>query len=49
MNLLPQSPSKSLSKAFLKQSVRQDEMARFKAALALLLDKIDLKESEEHL
>lgn len=49
MKLIPLSPAKALNKAFLKQSIRQEEMGRFKANLVRLFDKVNEKESEEHL
>ncbi len=49
MKLVISSPTKSLNKAYLKQSVKRDQIELFKANLVTLLDKINEKESEEHL
>jgi adenine-specific DNA-methyltransferase len=49
MRLNPLSPSKALSKAYLKQSVKREQIELFRANLARLLDKVNEKESEEHL
>ncbi|WP_298272945.1 hypothetical protein [Geobacter sp.] len=49
MKLQMLSPAKSLSKAHLRQSLRRDQIELFKANLARLLDKVNEKESEEHL
>src|SRR6266540_793955 len=43
------SPAKSLNKAYLKQSVKREQIEEFKKNLALLFDRINEKESEEHL
>lgn len=45
--LLP--PAKALSKAYLKQSIKRDQIELFKTNLARLFDRINEKESEEHL
>lgn len=49
MKLTLHQPAKSLSNAYLKQSVKREQIELFKANLVRLLDKINEKESEEHL
>lgn len=49
MKLIITSPAKSLNKAYLKQSLKREQIEAFKANLVSLLDKINEKESEEHL
>ncbi len=49
MKLIITSPAKSLNKAYLKQSLKRDQIEAFKTNLTALLDKINEKESEEHL
>jgi hypothetical protein len=49
MKLSTISPAKSLSKAYLKQSLRREQVDLFKKYLTRLLEKINEKESEEHL
>lgn len=42
-------PAKSLNKAYLKQSLKRDQVELFKANLARLFDRVNEKESEENL
>jgi adenine-specific DNA-methyltransferase len=49
MNLEIISPKKALNKAYLKEKVSRNEIQNFKRNLKILLDKINEKESEEHL
>ena len=42
-------PAKSLNKAYLKQSLKRDQIELFKANLARLFDRVNEKESEENL
>lgn len=49
MKLQMLSPAKSLNKAYLRQSLKRDQIELLKANLARLLDKVNEKESEEHL
>src|SRR6266702_6269883 len=49
MKLHTHTPSKSLNKAYLKQSLKREQVELFKANLARLMDKVNEKESEEHL
>ena len=47
MKLIPQTPKRSLNKAFLKQRPLRSEIELFKTELIMLLDHMDDKESEE--
>jgi adenine-specific DNA-methyltransferase len=49
MKLLSHYPVKALSKAYLRQSLRRDQIEIFKVGLTRMLDRIRLDESEEHL
>jgi len=49
MKLIINSPAKSLNKAYLKQSIKRDQIELFKANLARLFDRVNEKESEENL
>ena len=49
MKLQVVSPAKSLNKAYLKQSLKREQIEHFKANLVHLFDGINEKESEEHL
>lgn len=49
MNLSLQTPKKSLNKAYLKEKVSRTDIELFKGNLHVLLNKINEKESEEHL
>lgn len=49
MKLLPHSPAKALSKAYLRQSLRRDQIDLFKSGLARMFERIRTDESEEHL
>jgi len=49
MRLQVLSPAKSLNKAFLKQSLKREEIELFKANLIILFNRINEKESEENL
>jgi hypothetical protein len=49
MKLLPITPAKSLNKAYLKQSIKRDQIELFKANLVRLLERIRVEEHEEHL
>lgn len=47
MRLIPQSPKRTLNKAFLKQRPLRSQMDLFKAELIILLGRIDTNETEE--
>jgi adenine-specific DNA-methyltransferase len=49
MKLLPTSPAKTLSKAYLKQSLKRDQIDHFKETLGRLFERICTEEHEEHL
>ena len=49
MNLTILSPAKALSKAYLKQSLKREQIDLFKSSLARLFQRIKEGESEEHL
>jgi adenine-specific DNA-methyltransferase len=49
MKLFPHSPAKALSKAYLRQSLRRDQIDLFKSGLAHMFERIRTDESEEHL
>jgi hypothetical protein len=49
MKLLPISPAKALSKAYLKQSLKREQIELFKANLARMFERIRTDEHEEHL
>ncbi|ABQ25918.1 class I SAM-dependent DNA methyltransferase [Geotalea uraniireducens] len=49
MKLQVLSPAKSLNRAYLKQSLKRDQIELFKANLSRLFDRINEKESEENL
>jgi hypothetical protein len=49
MKLVIHSPVKSLSKAYLKQSLKREQIELFKANLALMFERIRTDEHEEHL
>lgn len=49
MKLSPITPAKSLSKAYLRQSLKRDQIELFKTDLARLFDRIRADEHEEHL
>jgi len=49
MKLLILSPAKSLSKAYLKQSLKREQIDLFKANLARMFERIRTEEHEEHL
>ena len=49
MKLTINSPAKSLSKAYLKQSLKRDQIELFKANLARMFERIRTDEHEEHL
>ncbi len=42
-------PHKALNKAYLKQSVKRDQIETFKAALVRMFERLRPDESEEHL
>jgi len=42
-------PSKALNKAYFKQSLKQEQIKTFKTQLVRLFERINEKESEEHL
>jgi len=48
MKLILQQPAKSLSKAYLKQSIKREQIEQFKANLSRLFDRIRDDEHEEH-
>lgn len=47
MKFLPHSPAKSLSKAYLRQSLRRDQIDLFKSGLARMFERIRTDEHEE--
>jgi hypothetical protein len=49
MKLLPHSPAKALSKAYLKQSLKREQIELFKTNLARMFERIRTDEHEEHL
>ena len=49
MKLTLLSPAKALSKAYLKQSLKREQIEQFKSALRLMFERIRAGESEEHL
>lgn len=49
MKLLPITPAKSLNKAYLKQSIKREQIELFKANLVRLFERIRVEEHEEHL
>ena len=49
MKLNPLPPAESLNKAYLKQSLKREQVELFKANLALLFNRVNEKESEENL
>lgn len=49
MKLLPISPAKALNKAYLKQSLKRDQVELFKEKLARMFERIRPDEHEEHL
>jgi adenine-specific DNA-methyltransferase len=49
MRLHPLTPPKALNKAYLKQSLKREQIELFKANLILLFDRVNEKESEENL
>lgn len=49
MKLLPISPAKALNKAYLKQSLKRDQIELFKEKLARMFERIRPDEHEEHL
>ena len=49
MKINPINPAKALNKAYFKQSLKREQIELFKSNLARLLDKVNEKESEEHL
>jgi len=49
MKLLPITPAKSLNKAYLKQSLKRDQIELFKDNLVRLFERIRSDEHEEHL
>ena len=49
MKLTCTSPARSLNKAYLKQSVKREQIELFKTNLARLFDRIRNDETEEHL
>jgi adenine-specific DNA-methyltransferase len=49
MKLLSHSPAKALSKAYLRQSLRRDQIDLFKCGLARMFERIRTDEHEEHL
>lgn len=49
MKLLLHSPAKALSKAYLRQSLRRDQIDLFKSGLVRLFERIRTDEHEEHL
>lgn len=49
MKLILSTPAKALNKAYLKKSLKREQIELFKANLARLLDRVNEKESEEHL
>ena len=49
MKLIINTPAKSLNKAYLKQSIKRDQIEQFKVNLARLFDRVNEKESEENL
>lgn len=49
MKLTLQQPAKALSKAYLKQSLKREQIEQFKANLVRLFDRIREEEHEEHL
>ena len=49
MKLLPHSPAKALSKAYLRHSLRRDQIDLFKSGLARMFERIRADEHEEHL
>jgi adenine-specific DNA-methyltransferase len=49
MKLLPHPPSKALNKAYLRHSLRRDQIDLFKSGLARMFERIRTDESEEHL
>ena len=48
MKLTIHSPAKALSKAYLKQSLKREQIEQFKANLTRLFERIRAGESEEH-
>jgi hypothetical protein len=49
MKLLPISPAKAINKAYLKQSLKREQIELFKANLARMFERIRSDEHEEHL
>jgi len=49
MKLLTSSPAKSLSKAYLKQSLKRDQIETFKTALVRMFDRLRPNETEEEI
>ena len=49
MKLLPHTPANALNKAYLRQSLRRDQIDLFKSGLANMFERIRTDESEEHL
>jgi hypothetical protein len=49
MKLIINSPVKSLGKAYLKQSLKREQIEHFKANLARMFERIRTDEHEEHL
>ena len=49
MKLIINSPVKSLGKAYLKQSLRREQIELFRANLARMFERIRTDEHEEHL
>jgi len=49
MKLLLSTPAKSLNKAYLKQSLKRDQIDLFRANLARMFERIRTDEHEEHL